>query len=173
MDPKLKVASAAVALMVAGLGIVWGLAGTLGYGVLGVDASVDGVVVRYYRPLLGRQAFRVVVQNVSGQVYPTTLSLYAWMPNGSIVELGRYVGRGTIDVGLQAIIGIAREWRQHLVRHGNDPRLVRPGMIVLGAAHTPSGVYGVIKGIPLDIEKVLQGASVSASVGTIQKRRSE
>ncbi|RLE62542.1 MAG: hypothetical protein DRJ47_10470, partial [Thermoprotei archaeon] len=62
------------------------------------------------------------------------------------------------------IVSFLKEWYRYLASHGNDPRLVKPGIIVLGAVHTAKGVYGVVKGIPLDMAKVLSGSSVEIRI---------
>ncbi|MET1102211.1 MAG: hypothetical protein ABWW69_07045 [Pyrodictiaceae archaeon] len=138
---------------------------TLNSRTVAVDSSVSGVQVRYITHFLTPQRFRIVVRNVSGQVYPTTLSIYAWMPNGSIIELGKFLGEyGAVDIGVQRIASFLEEWHRYIISHGDDPRLVEPGIIVLGAIHTPMGIYGVMKGIPLDTERILKGLSVEINI---------
>ncbi len=154
-----------VLVAVIGLSVIINFIDILGYNVISIDTSVNGVEVKYFSSFFAPQRFKIVVQNVSGQVYPTTLSLYAWMPNGSIVELGRFLGKnGIVNISVTKIIDFLEEWYRYLVDRDNDPRLVKPGIIVLGAVHTPKGIYGVVKGIPLDMVKILRGASVEVKI---------
>ena len=154
-----------VLAMVIGLSVAVSSITILSYSTVSIDMSVDGVEVEYFSYLFTPQQFKIVVENISGQVYPTTLSLYVWMPNGSIVELGRFLGKnGAVDIKVPKIVSFLKEWYRYLVSHGNDPRLVKPGIIVLGAVHTPKGIYGVMKGIPLDMAKILSGSSVEIKI---------
>ena len=154
-----------VLAMVIGLSVAVSSITILSYSTVSIDTSVNGVEVKYFSYLFTPQQFRIVVENVSGQEYPTALSLYVWMPNGSIVELGKFVGKnGVVDIKVAKVISFLREWYRYLASHSNDPRLVKPGIIVLGAIHTPKGIYGVVKGIPLDMAKILRGSSVEIKV---------
>jgi len=154
-----------VLVVVIGLGVIVSSIALLNYSAISIDMSVNGVEVKYSSYLFAPQQFRIIVENISGQVYPTTLSLYAWMPNGSIVELGRFLDKsGTIDIKVTKVVSVLREWHRYLASHGNDPKLVKPGIIVLGAVHTSKGVYGVVRSIPLDIAKILSGSSVEIKI---------
>jgi len=151
--------------VVIGLSVAVSSITILSYSTVSIDTSVNGVEVKYFSYLFTPQQFKIVVENVSGQVYPTTLSLYVWMPNGSIIELGKFLGKnGAIDIKVTKIVSFLREWYGYLASRGNDPRLVKPGIIVLGAIHTPKGIYGVMKGIPLDMAKILRGLSVEIKI---------
>ncbi len=151
--------------MVVGLSVAVSSITILSYSTVSIDTSVNGVEVKYFSSLFTPQQFRIVVENISGQVYPTALSLYAWMPNGSIIELGKFLGKnGATDIKVTKVTSFLREWYRYLASHGNDPRLVKPGIIVLGAIHTPKGIYGVMKGIPLDMAKILRGLSVEIKI---------
>jgi len=78
--------------VVIGLSVAVSSITILSYSTVSIDTSVNGVEVKYFSYLFTPQQFKIVVENVSGRVYPTTLSLYVWMPNGSIIELGRFLG---------------------------------------------------------------------------------
>ena len=121
--------------------------------------------VEYYHGLLQPQIFRIVIENVSGERYPTTVSLYAWMPNGSIVELGKFFGKhGVAKIDVRKVIEFLKSWYEYLLRHGDNPLWVKPGIIILGAVHTPFGVYAVIKSVPLNAMKILKGLSTEIKI---------
>ena len=112
-----------VLAMVIGLSAAVSSITILSYSTVSIDTSVNGVEVKYFSYLFTPQQFRIVVENISGQVYPTTLILYAWMPNGSIVELGRFLGKnGAIDIIVPKIVSFLKEWYRYLASHGKDPK---------------------------------------------------
>ena len=138
------------------------------YATMSIDRSVPGVEIKYYHTLLSPQSFRIIIENVSGQRYPTTISIYTWLPNGSITELGMFLGRhGDVKIDVHKVIAFLKSWYKYLLKHGNNPLWVKPGIIILGAVHTPLGVYSVIKGVPLSIAKILRG--LSAEVRIVKK----
>jgi len=122
------------------------------------------VSVKYFRPFLGGQVFRVVVKNVSGDGYPTILSIYMWMPDGSIKELGIYGGRGVVDVDINKVLQVFSVWRNYLISKGNNPSLIRLGIIIMGSIHTPQGVYAVMKAVPIGISEILSGTSIEIDI---------
>ena len=137
----------------------------LGYELVGLDTSVSDVTVKYFRSFFGLQQVKIVVADPLGRTYPTTLSVYGWAPNGSVIELGRVLAKnGVAYLSTRKIVEFLEEWRKYLESRGNDPKLVKVGLIVLGAIHSPKGVYGIVKGIPLSIAKVLSGASTEIRI---------
>ncbi len=154
-----------IAVVILGVSVMISLISALGYDAVSIDASVSNVKVKYFKHAFAPQVFRIVVSDSLGRKYPTTLSLYMWMPNGSVIEVGKFLGkRGNVDVSLSRVIPLLKEWYNYLTSQGNDPRLVKPGILILGAIHTPRGVYGIVKGIPLDIVKILNGLSVEIEI---------
>lgn len=128
------------------------------YASMSIEKPMPGVLVKYYRSIFTPQIFKIVIENTSGQRYPTTVSLFAWMPNGSIVELGEFFGRkGATSINPIKIVGFLKTWYGYLVAHENNPALIKPGIIIMGAIHTPLGVYGVVRSVPLDMIKILKG----------------
>ena len=128
------------------------------YASMNIEKPMLGVLVKYYRSIFTPQIFKIVIENTSGQRYPTTVSLLAWMPNGSIVELGKFFGRkGATSINLIKIVGFLKTWYRYLVAHENNPALIEPSIIIMGAIHTPLGVYGVVRSVPLDMIKILKG----------------
>ena len=153
-----------VLLVVAVALVLGGAASTillLGFSYL--ESPVPGVEVKYYR-FPAAQKLRLVVEDPRGRRYPATLDIYVWMPNGSLVDLGRFLGRGCVEVDAQGLVRVLDEWRKHLVEQGDDPGLVKPSILLLGAVHGSDGVYGVFKAVPIDIEKVLRGLSIEVRI---------
>lgn len=86
------------------------------------------------------------------------------MPNRSFVEIDVYVDiSGRIDIPLNRLLPYLREWYSYIASRGTDPKYVRPGIIVLGAIRTKR-VYTTIKGIPIDIDMTLKGASIDIRI---------
>ena len=135
------------------------------YATMSIDRSVPGVEVEYYHGLLQPQIFRIVIENVSGERYPTTISMYGWLPNGSIVELGKFFGKhGAMKIDVRRLVSYLKNWYRYLIAHGDNPAWIQPGIIILGVVHTSQGVYAVIKSVPLSIVDVLRGMSVEIRV---------
>ncbi len=165
MGARLGRSLLAILATVIGSSIIISLVATFGYNVISIDTSVSGVEVKYFSTFLAPQYFKIIVENISGQTYPMALSIYAWMPDGRIIELGRFIGKsGIISIAATKVVSFLNEWYRYLISQGNDPRLVKPGIIILGAIHTPEGIYSVIKGVPLDMSKILHGSSIEIKI---------
>ncbi len=130
-----------------------------------IEKPMPNVIVRYYRSFLTSPRFEIIIENVSGERYPTTIAMYGWLPNGSIVELGKFFsGHGIVKIDVCKVVSYLRTWYNYLVAHGDNPAWIQPGIIILGAVHAPQGVYAVIKSVPLSIVDVLRGMSVEIRV---------
>ena len=150
-----------IAITVAGAGLLY----TTSTGTVKNDPYFPGANVRYYKPFLHSDPkFTVRVRDAQGRVLPAILSLYAWMPNGSMVSLGIYAGLGDIAVDYDAVKEAMLVWRTHLLLQGNNPDLVEPGILVFGAIHGKSGVYPLLRAITLDTDKIVRGLSVAVTI---------
>ncbi|WP_338251735.1 hypothetical protein [Pyrodictium abyssi] len=68
--------------------VSYALGGWPVYKTLEVDTTVKDVSVKYFKKLFSGQRITVTIDTLNGKV-PASLSLYGWLPNGSIVELGK------------------------------------------------------------------------------------
>ncbi len=119
-----------------------------------VDNPVDNVEVVYLKPG-NKQFFRIVVSPVNGS-YPVAVSVYMWMPNGSIVSLGEYVSRsGVVGLKKDLVFNAYRSWAVYLREHSNNISYFKIGLILLVTVHTPRGVYTIIKSVPLNVYRIV------------------
>jgi len=117
------------------------------------DTIVENVTVKYQESLIGKQEVKIVFKNsVANKV---AVSLYAWMPNGDMSELGIYIGSNEVIVDVKKLSSILTQWRQHLLSKNTNPALVKPGIIILATLHEKDQVSTVIRAVPLEIERIL------------------
>jgi len=102
----------------------------------------------------------IVIKDHGGRPLRAVYSLYAWMPNGSIVDLGVYGGVGVIRANYSAARAIAEEWEGYLRARGNDPSMVMPSILLMGSIHGDEGVYDSIRGAPIRITDVKGNKSI-------------
>ncbi len=121
-----------------------------------VVIPMKGVTVLYLPPMIKDvSVFKIVVENSSGARYPTVLSMYVWMPNGSLVEVGKFFDRyGEIVVASPRLAKAFEEWCTYLEKLGNDPDLIGIGIIVMATVHTQQGVYSIIRSVPIHVSKI-------------------
>ncbi len=134
-------------------------------GAVKVDPYFPGAEVRYYKPSLhSGPGFIVKIRDTRGRALPALVSLYVWMPNGSVVSLGVYAGRGDVAANYSLVREAMLAWRSYLGLQGNDPDLVEPGILILGAIHGKNGVYPILRAITLDTAMLLKGLSITVVI---------
>ena len=115
------------------------------------DNLVENVAVKYQKSLIGGQEVKIVFKNAS----KVAVSLYAWMPDGSMSELGIYIGSNEVTVDVEKVSSILAQWRQYLLSKNTNPALVKPSIIILATFHEKDKVSTIIKAVPLDMERIL------------------
>ncbi len=151
-----------LAIMVAGTGIFVALGRQ---GLVEVDPYFPGAMVKYYTtPLFSRPRLTVEIRDAKGNPLPTSLSLYVWMPNGSIVELETRMGKGRVIFNYGLVKKAMAEWRAHLKRGGNNPDLVEPGILLLGAVHADNGIYPLLRAVTLDTAKITKDLTITITI---------
>jgi len=90
-------------------------------------------------------------------------TVWGWAPNGSILLLAKACGTGpTLTASFEGVERYLLEWRRSLLESHNDPRLVKPGIIVMLADTVPGqGIYSYIKTHLVDIEQMLHQNSLT------------
>ncbi len=130
-----------------------------------VDPYFPGAKVEYYmRSASSNPEFIIKLRDTQGRVLPALVSLYTWMPNGSVVSLGIYAGIGEVTSNYSLISAAMLAWRSHLGLQGNDPDLVEPSILILGAIHRENGVYPILRAVTLDTTLFLRGLSVTVEI---------
>lgn len=151
-----------LAIVVAGTGILVALGRR---GLVEADPYFPGAEVKYYAtPLFSRPRLTVEIRDAEGNPLPTVLGLYVWAPNGSIVELETRMGRGRVELSYGLVKKAMAEWRAHLKRQGNNPDLVEPGILLLGAIHADSGVYPLLRAVTLDTAKIMGDLTITITI---------
>ena len=75
-----------------------------------IPFSQSFVKVKYYNNPLGTPWFKV-----TGQPLRTVLTIYGWLPNGSITYLGMYRGLGFIDLDYNKLLQFFTKWFKHMI----------------------------------------------------------
>ena len=90
-------------------------------------------------------------------------TVWGWAPNGSILLLAKACGTGpTLTAPFKGVETYLKDWRKSLTASHNDPKLVKPGIIVMLADTVPGqGIYSYIKTVLPDIDATLEKASLT------------
>jgi len=116
------------------------------------DTIVENIAVKYQKSFTGGQEVKILFKNsIANRV---VVSLYAWMPDGNMNELGVYIGSKKVIVDTEELNSILAQWRQHFLSKNTNPALVKPGIIILATFHEKDKVSTIIKIVPLDIERI-------------------
>ena len=110
--------------------------------------------LKYTKRLIGSQRISIHIETTN-KVQKTVVSLYAWLPNGSIKSLGVYSGKTTINIPRGTILSYLRTWKNYLIQHHTNPELVQPGIIALATIEDKNGVSTLIDTLPLSIHRLL------------------
>ncbi|PWV37362.1 MAG: hypothetical protein DJ555_02600 [Desulfurococcaceae archaeon] len=127
---------------------------------LGYSNRVAGVSVGYSLRASGEPEFIIVVRDWDGRPLNTIYSIYAWMPDGSIVSLGIYGGIGTIKANYSYLREFSKTWYSYIISKKSNPGMVLPGLILMGAVHEKNGVYDSIRGAPINTKEVLGNKTI-------------
>ena len=115
-----------------------------------MNGSIDVV----YKASLEKPRALVKIYNVDYND-PVVLSMFIWMPNGSVVEVGRTFFKGSIgEIRYEHLVNVYDEWNRHLKEIGARPGSIDIGLIILGTIHKRDGVYTLATSIPLNPEYI-------------------
>ena len=119
-----------------------------------------------------RQLFEISIITPNGS-FPTVVSVFMWLPNGSIISLGTYIGEsGTVELKTVPVLRAFKTWYDYLIKNGNDPKLINIGLIILATIHTPNGIYYVIRSIPINTYKIIHDeTSIKITIHTKLTKR--
>ncbi|OYT45242.1 MAG: hypothetical protein B6U85_08910 [Desulfurococcales archaeon ex4484_42] len=130
---------------------------------INIEAPIEvctygNVTVNYLRGLFSEQVFRVIIRDSLNGAYSVVVTIYVWMPNREVKELGTYLGdAGVVYINATKLLTAFKEWRDYLLNKGCNLNLINIGVIILASIHTPQGVYAIIKTVPLNLAKILGG----------------
>ncbi len=160
----LSLSPQAMALILVLVSILGGLASWINQNHGGYRADYNnkpfGVSVAYSSQDSQDPEFIVVIKDRSGRPLKTIYSVYMWMPDGKIESLGVYGGSGIIKINYSVVREFSRKWHDYIVSMKSDPRMVLPGLILMGAVHENSAVYDSLRGVPINTREILGNRSV-------------
>jgi hypothetical protein len=96
---------------------------------------------------------------------PVVLSMFIWMPNGSVVEVGKTFFRGPYgEIDYRYLANVYDEWNRHLKVIGARPGSIDIGLIILGTVHKRDGVYTLATSIPLNPEHISKRLGIEITI---------
>ncbi len=122
-----------------------------------------GISVSSYRGYDGPE-FLVIIKDHAGRPLKVVYSVYAWMPNGSIVGLGIYGGHGVVKINYSVIKGFSEEWIAHMALRKSDPAKILPSILLLGAIHENGSVYESLRAVPIKTPDVAANKSIVVEI---------
>ncbi|WP_297510357.1 hypothetical protein [Thermococcus sp.] len=132
-----------------------------------------GMKVEYYRGMFFGPSFEVELPTSD----PATVTVSLLMPNGSLIDLGVYSGKGKISIDFRRILYAMREWDRYLRTEGINPDSVKPSLLLLGTTVDRDGNLNYfMKTIPLNIDRIVSRMRVKVQLdnsasGRIYSRR--
>ena len=125
-----------------------------------MNGSIDVV----YRASFERPRVLIKIYNVDYND-PVVLSMFIWMPNGSVVEIGRTFFKGSYgEIGYKYLSNVYDEWNNHLKKIGAKPSSIDIGLIILGTIHKKDGVYTLATSIPLNPEHISKRLGIEITI---------
>lgn len=116
-----------------------------------------GTKVEYYRGMFFGPSFDVKLPTDN----PATVTVSMLTPNGSMVDLGVYSGKGKISIDFRRILYAMREWNRYLRAEGINPESVKPSLLLLGTTVDEDGNLNYfMRTIPINIGKIVSGMRV-------------
>jgi len=125
-----------------------------------MNGSIDVI----YRASFEKPRALVKIYNVD---YNDTvvLSMFIWMPNGSVVEVGRIFFRGPYgEIDYRYLSNVYDEWNRHLKEIGARPGSIDIGLIILGTIHKGDGVYTLATAVPLNPEHISKRLGIEMTI---------
>jgi len=125
-----------------------------------MNGSIDVV----YKTSLERPRVLIKIHNVDYND-PVVLSMFIWMPNGSVVDAGRTFFRGSYgEIDYKYLANVYDEWNNHLKKIGAKPGSIDIGLIILGTIHKRDGVYTLAISIPLNPEYISKRLGIEITI---------
>ncbi len=125
------------------------------------SAEYAGTKVEYYRGTFLGPSFEIVLPTSD----PATVTVSMLMPNGSMVDLGVYSGRGKISIDFYRVLYAIHEWDSYLSAEGIKPESVKPSLLLLGTTvDRDSNLNYFMKTVPLNIGRIVSGMRVKAQL---------
>ncbi|ASJ12381.1 hypothetical protein A3L14_05505 [Thermococcus thioreducens] len=120
-----------------------------------------GTKVEYYRGTFLGPSFEVELPTSD----PATVTVSMLMPNGSMVDLGVYSGKGKISIDFRRVLYAMREWNRYLRAEGINPESVKPSLLLLGTTVDRDGNLNYfMKTVPLNIGRIVSGMRVKVQL---------
>lgn len=132
-----------------------------------------GAKVEYYRSTFLGPSFEIKLLTSD----PATVTVSMLMPNGSVIDLGVYSGKGKISIDFHRVLYAMHEWNRYLRSEGINPESVKPSLLLLGTTVDKDGNLNYfMKTIPLSINRIVSGTRVkvqldSDSIGRIYGKK--
>jgi len=125
-----------------------------------MNGSIDVV----YRASFEKPRVLVKIYNVDYND-PVVLSMFIWMPNGSVVEIERTFFRGPYgEIRYEHLVNVYDEWNNHLKKIGAKPGSIDIGLIILGTVHKKDGVYTLATAVPLNPEHISKRLGIDITI---------
>jgi len=125
-----------------------------------MNGSIDVV----YKASLEKSRAIVKIYNVDYND-PVVLSMFIWMSNGSVVEIGKTFFKGSIgEIRYEHLVNVYDEWNKHLKVIGARPGSIDIGLIILGTIHKRDGVYTLATSIPLNPEYISKRLGIEITI---------
>jgi hypothetical protein len=125
-----------------------------------MNGSIDVV----YKASLEKPRVLIRIYNVDYND-PVVLSMFIWMPNGSVVEVGKTFFKGSYgEIDYKYLSNVYDEWNRHLKVIGARPSSIDIGLIILGTIHKKDGVYTLATSIPLNPEYISKRLGIEITI---------
>jgi len=125
-----------------------------------MNGSIDVV----YRASFERSRVLIKIYNVDYND-PVVLSMFIWMSNGSVVEIGRTFFKGSYgEIDYKYLSNVYDEWNRHLKEIGARPGSIDIGLIILGTIHKRDGVYTLATAVPLNPEHISKRLGIEITI---------
>ncbi|WP_297438165.1 hypothetical protein [Thermococcus sp.] len=120
-----------------------------------------GVRVNYYRSFIFKPSFEVELPTDG----PATVTVSMLMPNGSLMDLGIYSGKGKISIDFYRVLYAMHKWSKYLTAESIDPGSVKPSLLLLGTTVDRDGNLNYfMKTIPLTVDKIVSRMRVKVQL---------
>ena len=125
-----------------------------------MNGSIDVV----YKASFEKSRVLVKIYNVDYND-PVVLSMFIWMPNGSVVDIGKTFFKGSYgEIDYRYLANVYDEWDKHLKVIGARPGSIDIGLIILGTIHKKDGVYTLATAVPLNPEYISKRLGIEITI---------
>jgi len=111
-----------------------------------------GTRVDYYHNFIFEPSFEIELPTDD----PATVTISMLMPNGSLMDLGVYSGKGKISIDFYRVLHAMREWSKYLTAESIDPGSVKPSLLLLGTTvDRDDNLNYFMKTVPLTVSGIV------------------